>query len=104
MSSIEEAPRGLITAKERFRVVSTAVPRENRGAPGLMLLSWAAPFPLIVVWEALARFGGLSPHILPAPSKIALTGAKLIARGDLLDDMAISLARASAATSNIGHQ
>jgi sulfonate transport system permease protein len=96
MSSVEQAPRALITAKERFRAVSTVAPRERRGASGLMLLSWAAPMLLVVVWEALARFGGLSPHILPAPSKIAVTAAKLIGNGDLVDDMAISLARASA--------
>src|SRR6202012_1916195 len=56
---------------------------------------WLAPVLLVGVWEGLARFGGLSPHILPAPSKIALTAAKLIRDGSLIEDLGISLARAS---------
>jgi sulfonate transport system permease protein len=35
---------------------------------GLQLLSWLAPAVLLIVWEALAQAGWLTPHILPAPS------------------------------------
>lgn len=92
MSSIERAPRAFATASEPPR---PAVPQAARVTRDLLLLSWVAPFLLVVAWEALARFGGLSPHILPAPSKVAGTAAKLIRDGSLMGDLGISLARAA---------
>jgi sulfonate transport system permease protein len=93
MSSIEQAPRVFVAAAAESP--RTAGSQGKHSARDLLLLSWAAPFALVVVWEALARFGGLSPHILPAPSKVALTAARLIRNGDLVEDLAISLARAA---------
>ena len=63
---------------------------------GLQLLSWLAPVVLLVVWEALAQGGWLTPHILPAPSKVIKTAFKLTTAGSLLNDLGISLARAAA--------
>lgn len=60
------------------------------------MLSWAIPIILILVWEAAARLGGLSPQVLPAPSKVVRTATRLIENGQLLTDMAVSLARAAA--------
>jgi sulfonate transport system permease protein len=97
MSSIEQAPRAFIVAKEPERAAAPAASGSRRAHSLILLwLSWVAPFLLVTVWEGLARFGGLSPHILPAPSKIVVTAAKLIGNGTLIDDMAISLARAAA--------
>jgi len=70
------------------------------GGPGrdaaLRLLSWAVPVLLLLIWEAAARLGGLSPQVLPAPSKVALTAWKLILQGRLLSDLGASLLRAAA--------
>jgi len=63
---------------------------------GLQLLSWLAPVVLVIVWEALAQAGWLTPHILPAPSKVIRTAYKLTTNGSLLTDLGISLARAAA--------
>jgi sulfonate transport system permease protein len=63
---------------------------------GKGLLPWIAPLAISVLWECFARFGGLSPNILPAPTKVAATALKLIENGQLLPDMAISLMRALA--------
>jgi sulfonate transport system permease protein len=92
MSSIEQAPPTFVAVVKPGRV---PVPQPAHGARDLLLLSWAAPLLLVLVWEALARFGGLSPHILPAPSRIALTAAELIRNGELIEDLGISLARAA---------
>ncbi len=75
--------------------------RPSRGDPaqrrsGLSLLSWLVPVVLIAAWEASARWGGLAPQVLPAPSKVALSAAALIANGELLTDMGVSLLRAIA--------
>ncbi|PWB83165.1 MAG: ABC transporter permease [Methylocystaceae bacterium] len=59
------------------------------------LLSWVAPVTLVVVWELLARGGSLSPQLLPAPSKVAVTAFDLAVSGSLLDDLAASLLRAA---------
>jgi sulfonate transport system permease protein len=59
-------------------------------------LPWLAPAVVVVIWELSARLGSLSPHILPAPSKVLITANKLIRNGQLLPDMGISLARAAA--------
>jgi sulfonate transport system permease protein len=63
---------------------------------GLQLLSWLAPVTLVVVWEILAQSGWLTPHILPAPSKVIRTAFKLTTSGSLLNDLGVSLARAAA--------
>jgi len=66
------------------------------GARGLQLLSWVAPLLLVVVWEALAQAGWLSPQVLPAPSKVIRTAYKLVTTGTLLNDLGVSLLRAAA--------
>jgi sulfonate transport system permease protein len=63
---------------------------------GLQLLSWLGPVLLLVVWEVLAQAGWLSPHILPAPSKVIKTAFKLATSGSLLNDLGVSLTRAAA--------
>jgi len=65
-------------------------------ARGLLLLSWLAPVVLVVVWEWLAQAGWLSPQVLPAPSKVMRTAFKLATSGTLLNDLGVSLLRASA--------
>jgi sulfonate transport system permease protein len=62
---------------------------------GPSLMPWLAPCALLVIWELCARFGGLSPHILPAPTKVFATAVKLTEKGQLLPDMGISLMRAA---------
>ena len=66
------------------------------GSRGLLLLSWLAPVALLIVWEWLAQAGWLSPQVLPAPSKVARTAFKLATTGTLLNDLGVSLLRASA--------
>jgi sulfonate transport system permease protein len=59
-------------------------------------LSWLVPVLLLLVWEAMARAGILPSYILPAPTKVVLTGLSLIEDGTLIPDMGISLLRALA--------
>jgi sulfonate transport system permease protein len=54
------------------------------------------PALLVLVWQLFAELGRIPPNILPAPSKVAVTGLRLIADGTLLPDMGISLLRAAA--------
>ncbi len=63
---------------------------------GRAFVPWLAPTAVLVIWELWARYGGLSPNILPAPTKVAVTAARLISNGKLLPDMGISLLRAVA--------
>jgi sulfonate transport system permease protein len=69
---------------------------DRLGARGLLLLSWLAPVLLVIVWEALAQAGSLSPQVLPAPSKVIRTAYKLATTGTLLNDLGVSLLRAAA--------
>ena len=55
-----------------------------------------SPLALLLAWEALSRFGILSPRILAAPSTILASAWQLTADGDLVPDLAISLARVAA--------
>jgi len=61
--------------------------------PNLIVLSWIAPVLLLIVWEALAQVGWLSPQVLPAPSKVLRTAWKLTLSGALLTDLGVSLLR-----------
>ncbi len=71
-------------------------PRYAIGKRGLLILSWIAPFVLLVSWELLAQAGWLSPQVLPAPSKVARTAFKLLLSGSLLTDLGVSMLRAAA--------
>jgi sulfonate transport system permease protein len=62
---------------------------------GFLLLSWLSPLTLLLIWEGCARWGGLSPQILPAPSKVFMTAVKLTVEGNLIGDLSISLLRAA---------
>jgi sulfonate transport system permease protein len=63
--------------------------------PWLRYVSWAMPVILLIVWELFARLGALSPNVLPAPSKVAVTAFQLVKEGRLIGDMAVSLLRAA---------
>lgn len=64
-------------------------------SPWLRYVSWAMPVLLLIVWELFARLGALSPNVLPAPSKVAVTAFQLVKEGRLVGDMAVSLLRAA---------
>jgi sulfonate transport system permease protein len=98
---------GEITMAENLAAVAAgarenSLPAARMGARGVVpirlprgLIPWLGPLMLLVAWELAARFGGLSPHILPAPTKVAATAVKLIQNGQLIPDMGISLLRAA---------
>ncbi|ADH88174.1 binding-protein-dependent transport systems inner membrane component [Ancylobacter novellus DSM 506] len=83
------------TATESRTYSSAPAPGFRLGSSGLIALSWLVPVLLLVTWEALARLGWIEPHLLPAPSKVALTAYKLTVSGTLLHDLAVSLLRAA---------
>jgi sulfonate transport system permease protein len=58
------------------------------------LLGWVVPALLILVWEIAARLGGIPPHVLPAPSDVVAAGWKLLASGQLTENIWISSLRA----------
>jgi sulfonate transport system permease protein len=62
----------------------------------LLAISWTAPLLVLAAWEGLARAGYIAPHVLPAPSKVAVTAFRLAVSGSLLRDLGISLLRAAA--------
>jgi sulfonate transport system permease protein len=64
-------------------------------SPWLRYVSWGMPVLLLIAWELFARLGALSPNVLPAPSKVALTAFELVKEGRLIGDMAVSLLRAA---------
>lgn len=84
MTAIDRGGRSIQVATDR-----------HLGARTFLVLSWVVPVILLVVWEAMARFGLIQPHVLPAPSKVALTAWKLTVSGSLLGDLGVSLIRAA---------
>jgi sulfonate transport system permease protein len=99
LSNIEQAA---IAADRDLAWQSSDRSPAPRAQPGrlsnrsLQLLSWLAPVVLVIVWEFLAQTGWLSPHVLPAPSKVIRTAFKLATTGSLLNDLGVSLLRAAA--------
>lgn len=57
---------------------------------------WAVPLTLLVSLEALARFGALPVHLMPAPTQVAQTLFNLAASGELLRHISASLLRVTA--------
>ncbi|MDF0518637.1 ABC transporter permease subunit [Bradyrhizobium yuanmingense] len=99
LSGIDRAAIGANSAPSAQSGNSALAPTaasRRPGARGLQLLSWLAPVVLVAIWEWLAQAGWLSPHILPAPSKVIRTAFKLATTGTLLNDLGVSLLRAAA--------
>jgi sulfonate transport system permease protein len=69
--------------------------RIRLGKNALLLISWLVPAALLVLWEVLARFGSIEPHVMPAPSKVLATAYNLTVSGTLLHDLSVSLLRAA---------
>ncbi len=73
--------------------------RRRRPALGsqrsLQLLSWFAPFGLLIAWEILARLELIPTLVLPAPSSVLVTAKVLLASGELQTHLAASLRRAA---------
>ncbi|QSN64343.1 ABC transporter permease subunit [Caballeronia sp. M1242] len=59
-------------------------------------LSWLVPAMVVVLWEAAARAGLIAPQVLPAPSSVLATAAKMAQNGELFVHLGISLLRAAA--------
>ena len=55
----------------------------------------ALPFPLslLLLWYVAARCGWVAPQILPSPQTVLLTFIDLVASGEMLDNLKISLLR-----------
>lgn len=97
MSTVEQAgPARLSGVGERRRPMPGGRAAAARLGPiALLAVSWIMPVLLLVVWEIMARAGMVSPQVLPAPSKVAMTAYKLTVSGSLLRDLGTSLARAA---------
>ncbi|WP_448046265.1 ABC transporter permease subunit [Bradyrhizobium liaoningense] len=99
LSGIDRAAIGANSAPSAQSGNSALAPTaasRRPGTRGLQLLSWLAPVVLVAIWEWFAQAGWLSPHILPAPSKVIRTAFKLATTGTLLNDLGVSLLRAAA--------
>jgi len=59
-------------------------------------LSWLIPALLVVIWEAAARIGVITPQVLPAPSSVLGTALDLARNGELFVHLGVSLLRAVA--------
>lgn len=84
-----------MTALDRGGRSHQAAPERQWSARGYLVLSWVMPLALLSTWEAMARLGFIQPHVLPAPSKVALTAWKLTVSGALPGDLGVSLIRAA---------
>ncbi|NLF16271.1 MAG: ABC transporter permease [Lentisphaerae bacterium] len=61
-----------------------------------VLLTAAGPLLLILLWEAVARFGAFERSLLPSPGAVAAALGELWADGSLLTSIAVSLLRFAA--------
>lgn len=64
------------------------------GRIGRRITPWLVPFVVIVIWEASARFGWLSPRLLSAPSAVAVAFWNSLLDGSLLRHTLVSSGRA----------
>lgn len=96
LSQIDRSAIGADHAPSSQGSIQSPAQAYKLGARALQLLSWIAPVSLLIVWEALAQAGWLSPQVLPAPSKVIRTAFKLAAGGSLLNDLGVSFLRAAA--------
>jgi sulfonate transport system permease protein len=60
-----------------------------------VLLRWAVPVAVILIWQGVVSFGLLSTRILPAPSEVFEAGVRLARSGELARNMWVSFWRAA---------
>ncbi|WP_315757872.1 MULTISPECIES: ABC transporter permease subunit [unclassified Bradyrhizobium] len=97
MSNLEQAAETIELLQTNRDAARPSADRRRALNPAtLQALSWLAPALLIVIWEAAAQGGYVSPQVLPAPSMIVRTAFKLTTHGTLLNDLGVSLLRAAA--------
>jgi sulfonate transport system permease protein len=76
---------------------TTAVGRPSGRGWGDRLARWGrgliVPVALLLIWEAAAQAGFTKPNLLPAPSVVVTTAAKLAATGELGNHILITLTR-----------
>ena len=95
MASFENVAYLPARAADRVPANSSRKSEPGLSGRGFLLLSWMVPVVLLIVWETLAQQGMISPHILPAPSKVLRTAVKLTFEGTLINDLLVSLSRAA---------
>jgi sulfonate transport system permease protein len=59
-------------------------------------LGWLLPIFIVVVWELASRTGFIAGNVLPAPSAVAEAFWRLLISGELIENIAVSTARALA--------
>ncbi len=67
--------------------------RKAAGETAERIVSLLSPVLLLLIWEALVRFGFLDSRFFPAPSYVLGTFWRLIASGELFGHIAISMLR-----------
>ncbi len=68
--------------------MAARLPRLSLGQP-----RWLSPLLLLILWELGARSGLIPARVLAAPSTVAETAAQMIASGDLIQNLLVSLGR-----------
>ncbi len=87
-----QAPR---TVPSGYRVGHLARDPRSWSERELIVLSWLAPLLFVLAWEAVCRFGGVNPQVMPAPSSVLATAWTLVADGSLFVHLGYSLVRAA---------
>ncbi|MDX2215998.1 MAG: aliphatic sulfonate ABC transporter permease SsuC [Oculatellaceae cyanobacterium bins.114] len=62
--------------------------------PWQQLLPWIVPIGLLIVWQILAQTGFITTRVLPAPTQIFEAAVRLLANGELIQNVQISARRA----------
>ncbi len=57
---------------------------------------WLSPLLLLLLWEAGSRSGVIPARVLAAPSTVAVTAAQMLASGELIQNLLVSLGRVAA--------
>jgi sulfonate transport system permease protein len=60
----------------------------------LLQARWLSPIVLVLLWELASRTGLIPPHVLAAPSSVLGTFGEMLASGELVTNVAVSLRRA----------
>jgi sulfonate transport system permease protein len=66
---------------------------EKKGDLGV-LMQWALPLAIVLLWQALSAAGLISSRVLPAPTDVLLAGWKLLKSGELVRNVWVSFWRA----------
>lgn len=93
MTATLTPPDSRVVRREATATPENAAVRRRRRRIAEIVLGFAAPLVLVLLWQVLANSGAVNPLFFPAPTVVWRAGVDLVESGELFHHLWVSLTR-----------